>query len=66
MRIVLKVLQIPINHTAVVLVGIFLTPTSFGGGGSPTLLYNVGQYPRLTYDTSITWRVSSWLLGAAL
>lgn len=35
MRLTLAVLQIPASHTAVLLIGIFLTPALYGGGGSP-------------------------------
>jgi hypothetical protein len=34
MRLTLRVLQIPASHTAVLLVGIFSIPASYGGGGS--------------------------------
>lgn len=35
MRFMLKVSRIPISQTAVLLIGIFLTASQFGGGGSP-------------------------------
>ena len=38
----LSITSIPASRTAVLLVGIFMNPAMFGGGGSPSTHYNTG------------------------
>jgi hypothetical protein len=42
MRKTLTVTPIPTSQTAILRIGIFTTPSMFGGGGSPFTDYSIG------------------------